>query len=78
MPEGKERLVKKGKELLAELIENDELRDGVSVAAYVVWDPVEALGPRLLAGIPQPTLNKMLFVNSALCQNIKLIIQAWL
>ena len=74
--DGSDPLGENARKLRDDLAEKGELRCGVSIEACAVWDTVEALGPRMLAGVPQPTPQRMSFVNSGLCPNIKLAIQA--
>ena len=74
--ETQDELGENARKLRDELAEKGELRRGISIEACAVWDTVEALGPRMLAGIPQPTPRRISFINSELCPNIKLAIQA--
>lgn len=46
------------------------------IKACAVWDTVIALGPRMLAVIPQLAARKLSFVNSELCENIELAVHA--
>jgi uncharacterized protein (DUF2235 family) len=52
------------------------LQREVQITACAVWDTVAALGPRMLHGIPQPSVRKLAFVNSKLCSNIELALHA--